>query len=206
VVVDRTPSARADATTPPDLLDAVGSVQQAGTVSKKGSQLQVLSVSGANTYPWISVPLSLDLEPGNTSVDANAVRKKIAETCVSPFIADAKAPGKTDTTDVIGALIAAKQQNPERILVISSGLNITPSVDLRTLTDPTEAAEAVRATNPEFVSWTVPVVWFNLGEPKQPLSDVDRQMLIEFWQALLGDSLKNDTREGGIQTSVRPTP
>ena len=205
LIVDRTNSSRTDLGIPPALVDAIAEVQEAGVTSGKGSQVKVIPVVGAGEYPPPTKLLAIDLEPGNTSQDAADVRKKLARDCLPKLIADA--PTTTaPTTDLIGALLAAKQENPEKILVLSGGLNTTEGADLRGLTDPTGAAKAVRAATPGFSQWNVPVAWFNLGEPRIPLSDEDREYLIRFWKELLGDKLSNDTKEGGQDASPPTTP
>jgi hypothetical protein len=205
LVVDHTPASRAGLAMPPGLVDAVAGVQEMGVKSGKGSQIQVVPVIGASEYPPTGKPVSIDLTPGDTSQDGTDARKVLLQDCL-PGLIDEVAPIATDTTDIVGGLLEAVQEKPAKVVVLSGGLNVTPSLDLRSVADPVAAADAVRAANPQLNGWNVPVVWFNLGEPSQPLSDQDRARLIAFWDNLFQGNLSNDTREGGRQTDVAPTP
>lgn len=197
LVVDRTASARTQLAEPPNLRDSVAQVQAQGDKEHKGAAVQTIGVTAAGQFPVISPPLSLDLKPGDTSSDAGKTRSALLG-CVAPMLDTADTQPKGEGTDLIGALLAAQQQKPAQIIVLSSGLNSTPVADLRTPpADPTQLAQTVKDTAPDFSSWSIPVTWFNLGEPNPPLSAQDRDRVIAFWKALLGDKLKTDTREGG---------
>lgn len=197
LIVDRTASARTQLAEPPNLRDAVAQVQAQGAKEHKGSAVQTIGVTAAGQFPVISAPLSLDLKPGDTSSDAGKTRAALLG-CVAPLLDTADTQPKGEGTDLIGALLAAQQQKPTQIVVLSSGLNSTPVADLRTPpADPAQLAQTVKDTTPDFASWSIPVTWFNLGEPNPPLSAQDRDRVIAFWKALLGDKLKTDTREGG---------
>ncbi|MCF6389378.1 hypothetical protein L2K20_20590 [Mycobacterium sp. MBM] len=196
VVVDRTASARTDVAIPTTLKNILATIQDEGVESKSGSQMQTLGVSGESVYPTISTEYSLDLRPGDTSTNADNLRAKLLTDCLTTFVESDATRAKGEGTDLVGALLAADQQRPEQILVISSGLNDTPLADLTTPpTDPGPAVSAVRQEAPEFGTWQTPVTWFNLGEPEPPLSAADRDRVIAFWSALLGNHLKIDTRE-----------
>ncbi|WP_156432621.1 hypothetical protein [Mycobacterium sp. M26] len=196
LVVDRTASARTDLKQPPDLAATVAKVQEKGLTEHKGSQIQTVAVSGSSEFPPISPPLNLDPRPTDTSQNADSVRAKILNDCVPGLLASDGESPKGSNTDLIGALLAAQQQKPAEILVISSGLNSSPVIDLRTPpTDPSTAATSVKAQVPDFANWSIPVIWYNLGEPNPPLSAEDRDRTIAFWKELLGDKLTIDTRE-----------
>ncbi len=197
LIVDRTASARTQLAEPPNLRDSVAQVQAQGVKEHKGSAIQTIGVTAAGQFPVISPPLSLDLKPGDTSSDAGKTRAALLG-CVAPLLDTADTQPKGEGTDLIGALLAAQQQKPAQIVVLSSGLNSTPVADLRTPpADPAQLAQTVKDTTPDFASWSIPVTWFNLGEPNPPLSAQDRDRVIAFWKAMLGDKLKTDTREGG---------
>jgi hypothetical protein len=198
LVVDRTPTARTDLSTPPDLTTVITAVQQQGVESKKGSAFQTVGVTGSGEYPPLGKPSSLDLQPGQTSRAAKDLRSLLLGTCVPGWVSgDAYTPAG-EGTDLFGALLAAQQQGPTQIVVISSGLNSTPVADLTV--PPADAAilaEHVKSEFPDFADWAIPVTWFNLGEPNPPLSAQDRERLISFWQKLIGEeNLDVNTREG----------
>ncbi|WNG81162.1 hypothetical protein C6A86_023685 [Mycobacterium sp. ITM-2016-00316] len=196
VVVDRTESARTDVAVPSSLTDILTAAQDKGVEAKTGALLQTLGVSGESVFPTISPPHNLDLRPGDTSTNADNLRAKLLADCLTTFIDSEVTEPKGEGTDLIGALLAAQQQKPEQILVISSGMNSTPLANLTAPpTDPTSAASSVKAEAPDFGTWSLPVTWFNLGEPEPPLSAADRDRVIAFWKALLGDHLNIDTRE-----------
>lgn len=197
VVIDRTASARTNLAEPPDLQATIAKIQAKGVEDGTGSQLQTLNVTASGRFPSIGKPMSLDLRPGDTSQNAKKLRSKILDDCVPGvlFSGDSAAPGSN--TDLLGALLAADQQKPAEIVVVSSGLNSTAQADLSTPpADPAQLADSVKQAVPAFASWTTPVRWFNLGEPNPPLSAPDRDRVMAFWKALLGDKLDPNTREG----------
>lgn len=198
LVVDRTPTARTDLSTPPDLTAVITDIQQQGVETQKGSAFQTVGVTGAGQYPSLGKAVSLDLKPGQTSRSAKDLRSLLLSTCVPAWVSgDTYTPGGAGT-DLFGALVAAQQQGPTQIVVMSSGLNSTPVADLSVPpADPAAAAERVATEFPEFADWSIPVTWFNLGEPNPPLSAQDRGRLISFWENLIGEeNLDLNTREG----------
>ncbi|MGA5541362.1 hypothetical protein ACPCIR_05870 [Mycobacterium sp. NPDC051198] len=196
LIVDRTASARTEATEPPDLGHLLAEVQAKGLEDHTGSAVQTVGVSGTDQFPTISTPMSLDLKPGDTSQNADNVRAKLLKDCTAGLLTDESTLPKGDNTDLIGALLAAQQQQPAQIIVISSGLNSTPAADLTVPpADPAQLAAAVKTEAPDFASWSIPVTWFSLGEPNPPLSSQDRDRVIGFWKSLLGDKLIINTRE-----------
>lgn len=198
LVIDRTPTARTDLSTPPDLTAVITDIQQQGVETKKGSAFQTVGVTGTGEYPSLGEPVSLDLNPGQTSRSAKDLRSLLLGACVPGWVSgDAYTPSGAGT-DLFGALLAAQQQGPTQIVVMSSGLNSTPVADFTTPpTDPAAAAARVKSEFPEFADWSIPVTWFNLGEPNPPLSAQDRGRLISFWESLIGEEhLDLNTREG----------
>lgn len=196
LIVDRTASARTDVTMPPGLNETLAEVQKKALGERSGSAIQTISVSGSGEFPPIGPTLNLDPRPEDTSPNANNIRAKILNDCIPGLLESDGANPKSDNTDLIGALLAARQQDPTQILVISSGLNSTALANLQTPpADPAEMVAAVKAEAPDFESWSIPVTWYNLGEPNPPLSAQDRERVIMFWKALLGDQLIVDTRE-----------
>jgi len=195
IVVDHTASARPGLTDPPNLSAAIANLQTRGVEEKTGSQLQTLAVTASGQFPTISAPLSLDLKPGDTSPNADNLRKKVLRDCVPEFLKGTGPQPSAGDTDVIGALLAARQQAPSEIFVISSGLNSTTQANLTAPYDPAQLSGAVKDAIPDFKEWTIPVTWFDLGEPAEPLSAPDRNRVIAFWKDLLGDKLTVDTRE-----------
>lgn len=196
LIVDRTASARTLSTTPPGVGEVIARVQQEGLNGHKGSEVQAIAVTGTSTFPPIGAPLNLDPRPGDTSQNADNIRAKILRDCVPGLFKADGGEGGGDTTDLIGALLAAKQQGPAQILVVSSGVNNTAVANLNPPpADPAEAVGAVKADAPAFDDWSIPVTWFSLGEPQTPLSAQDHDRVVGFWKALLGDKLTVDDRE-----------
>lgn len=196
LIVDRTSSARTDVAQPPGLTEALADIQKKALEERRGSAVQTIEVRGSGEFPPISTPLNLDPRPDDTSPNANNVRAKILNDCTSGLLDSGVTPPKGDSTDLIGALLAASQQNPTQILVISSGLNSTALANLQVPpANPAELADTVKTEAPDFNSWSIPVTWYNLGEPNPPLSALDRDHVIEFWKALLGGQLTVDSRE-----------
>ena len=196
VVVDHTASARTDLADPPSLSDAIAKIQAEGVKDEKGSQIQTLGVTASGEFPTISKPLSLDLKPGNTSPNAENLRAKIVRDCVPGILKVGGPQPSGGNTDLLGALLAAKQQSPQEIAVMSSGLNSTPQANLTVPpNDPAQVADSVKQAIPDFAAWSIPVTWFYLGEPNPPLSAPDRDRVIAFWKALLGENLTVNTRE-----------